>query len=99
MARAHELFLRVSDADEADYGKPVVRIHEIAKPQGIEWGDPIGISLDKKHWVTCKLEPAGDVGIGKIYIGIHLRGILNKDTLGIQIARLKEPCNFYIRKA
>ena len=99
MSRTSTLFLRVKEADEADYGKSVVRIHKADKPQGINWGDYIDISLDKKNWVTCKLEPASDTGIGKIYIGIHLRGILNKDTVGIQIAKLEVPCTFCIRKA
>ncbi len=27
------------------------------------------------------------------------RGLLNKDTSGIQIAKIGEPCNFYMRKA
>ncbi len=99
MSRTSTLFLRVREANEADYGKSVVRIHKADKPQGINWGDYINISLDKKNWVTCKLEPASDIGIGKIYIGIHLRGILNKDTVGIQTATLEVPCAFYIRKA
>jgi hypothetical protein len=55
--------------------------------------------LDRKNWITCKLEPAGDIGIGKIYIGIHLRGLLNKDIIGIQIAKVGVPGNFYVRKA
>ena len=99
MSRTSTLFLRVKEADEADYGKSVVRIHKADKPQGINWGDYIDISLDKRNWVTCKLEPAGDTGIGRIYIGIRLRGILNRDTVGIEIAKLEVPCNFYIRKA
>ena len=99
MSRTSTLFLRVKEADEADYGKSVVRIHKADKPQGINWGDYIDISLDEKNWVTCKLEPASDIGIGKIYIGIHLRGILNKDTVGIQIAKLEVQCTFCIRKA
>lgn len=99
MARTNQLLLRVREADEADYGKSVVRIHEADKPRDIQWGDNINISLDKKHWVSCRLEPAGDIGTDKIYIGIHLRGLLNKDTVGLQIAQLEQPCNFYIRDA
>ncbi len=99
MSRTSELFLRVREADEADYGQSIIRIHKANKPQDIRWGDYINISLDRKNWITCKLKPAGDIGIGKIYIGIHLRGILNKDTVGIQIARVGVPCNFYVRKA
>jgi len=99
MSRTSELFLRVKEADEVDYGQSVVRIHRADKPRGINWGDRINISLDKKNWVACKLEPAGDLGTSRIYIGIHLRGLLNKDTVGIQIAQLGVPCNFYIRKA
>ncbi|MFC2006249.1 hypothetical protein ACFLVG_04790 [Chloroflexota bacterium] len=99
MSRINKLFLRVREADEADYGKSIVRIHKANKPQGINWGDSINISLDNKHWMTCKLERAGDVGAGKIYIGIHLRGLLNRDTVATQIAQLEVPCDFYIRKA
>ena len=98
MSRTSTLFLRVKEADEADYGKSLVRIHKADKPQGFNWGDHISISLDKKNWVTCKLEPTGDRGIGRIYIGIHLRGILNARTVGIGMAKLEVPCTFYIRK-
>ena len=97
MSKTYELYLRVKEADEADFGKSLVRIHKTDKPQGINWGDYIDISLDKKNWVTCKLEPAGDIGTGRIYIGIHLRAPLNKDSIGTQIAKLGAPCNFYIR--
>lgn len=99
MSRTYELFLRVTEADEADYGQSIVRIHKADKPQGIRWGDHINISLDRKNWITCKLKPAGDIGKSKIYIGIHLRGLLNKDTIGIQIAKVGVPCNFCVRKA
>ena len=99
MSRTYELFLRVREADEADYEQSIVRIHKANKPQDIRWGDYINISLDRKNWITCKLKPAGDIGIGKIYIGIHLRGLLNKDTVGIEIAKVGVPCNFYVRKA
>jgi len=99
MSRIYGLFLRVRDADEADYRKSLVRIHKNNKPQDIDWGDYINISLDKKNWVTCKLEPAGDIGTGKIYIGIRPRGLLNRDIVGVQPAKLGEPCNFYIKKA
>jgi len=99
MARIYTLFLRVSEADEADYGKWVITIHSNDKPEDIEWGSLINISLDMKNWITCKLEPAGDIGVGKIYIGIRQRGKLNKDAVRVQIARVNEPCRFYIRKA
>ena len=99
MSRIYELLLRVREADEADYGQSIVRIHSDNKPQGIRWGDRINISMDRKNWITCKLEPAGDIGVGKIYISIHLRGLLNKDTDVSRIARLGVPCSFYIRKA
>jgi len=99
MSHVHELLLRVREANEADYGKSVIRLHETAKPKDISWGGHINISLDRKNWITCKLEPSGDTGTGKIYIGIHQRGLLNKDTLGVQIARLGVPCSFYVRKA
>ena len=98
MPRISTLVLRVKEADEADYGKSVVRIHETGKPKDIKWGDRINLSLDGKNWITCKLEPSGAIGVGKIYIGVHLRGILNKDTVAIQIAQLEAPCKFYIRK-
>lgn len=99
MSRISELFLRVREADEADYGQSIVRIHKASKPPDIRWGDDINISLDRKNWITCKLKPASDIGRGKIYIGIHLRGLLNKDTVGIQIARVGVLCTFYVRKA
>ena len=99
MSRIYELLLRVREADEADYGQSIVRIHSDNKPQGIRWDDRINISMDRKNWITCKLEPAGDIGAGKIYISIHLRGLLNKDTDVSRIARLGVPCSFYIRKA
>ena len=99
MSLTSELFLRVREADEADYGKSVVRIHRADKPRDINWGDYINISLDRKNWIACKLEPAGDIGTGKIYIDIHLRGLINRDIVGIQRAQLGVPCNFYIRKA
>jgi hypothetical protein len=98
MSRIYELFLRVREADEADYGQSIVRTHNDNKPQGIRWGDRINISMDRKNWITCKLEPAGDIGVGKIYTSIHLRGLLNKDTDVSRIARLGVPCSFYIRK-
>ena len=99
MSRIYGLLLRVREADEADYGQSIIRIHNDNKPQGIRWGDHTNISMDRKNWVTCKLEPAGDIGVGKIYISIHLRGLLNKDTDVSRIARLGVPCSFYIRKA
>jgi len=99
MPRTSTLFLRVKEADETDYGKSVVRINRVDKPRDINWGDYISISLDRKNWVTCKLEPANDTSVGKIYIGIHLRGILNKDTVRVQIAKLEVPGTFYIKKA
>ena len=99
MSRISELYLRVREADEADYGRSIIRIHKTDKPKDIRWGDNINISLDKGHWITCKLDPAGKIGAGKIYISIHLRGLLNKDANVIDIAKVGEPGNFYIRKA
>jgi len=99
VSQIYELYLRVKEADEADHGRPIVRIHKTEKPKSLRWGDKINISLDKKNWVNCKLEPAGDIGIGKIYISIRLRGLINKDSRVISIAKVGEPCNFYIRKA
>ena len=99
MPKTYELFLRVKEADEADFGRSVVRIHKKDRPKEIQWGESISISVDKKNWVNCKLEPAGDIGIGKMYISIHLRGLINKDTHGIPIAKVGVPYSFYIRKA
>ena len=99
MSRIFELYLRVREADEADFEQPIVRIHEDGKPQDIRWNDSVNLSLDRKNWITCKLKPAGDIGSGKMYIGIHLRGLLNKDASVIQIAKVGSPCNFYMRKA
>lgn len=99
MPKTYEVYLTVKEAGEADFDRLLVRIHKTDKPRDIKWGDYIDISLDKKNWVTCGLEPAGAIGVGKIYISIHLRGLLNKDSIGIQIAKLGVPCNFYIRKA
>jgi len=99
MSRIYELLLRVREADEADYGQSIIRIHNDNKPQGIRWGDRINISMDRKNWTTCNLEPAGNIGIGKIYISIHLRGLLNRDTDISRIVKLGVPCSFYIRKA
>ena len=99
MSKTYELYLRVKEADEADFNKSLVRIHETNKPQEIPWGNYIDISLDKKNWVTCKLEPAGDTGIGHIYLDVHTRGLINRHTLSIPIAKRNELCDFYIRKA
>ncbi|MFC1862235.1 DUF948 domain-containing protein [Chloroflexota bacterium] len=77
----------------------MVRIHKADKPRGINWGDYVKLSLDKKNWVTCRVEPAGEIGMGKIYIGIHLRGLLNKNTTVMEIAKLEVPCNIYVIKA
>ncbi len=99
MSRIHPLVLRVREADESDYGKSVIRIHKANKPLGINWGDQVNLSLDRKNWITCQLEPAGKSGTEQIYIGIHLRGILNKDTVGSRVAQIDVPGQFYIRKA
>jgi len=99
MSQTFTLFLRVKEAPEADLDELVVRIHATDKPRDINWGDYINISLDKKNWVTCKLEPAGETGLGRIYINIHLRGILNRDVVGIEGAKLEVPRDFYVRKA
>ncbi len=99
MSRISELFLRVNEADESDFGKSLVRVHGTDKPRDINWGDHIRISLDKKNWVNCRLEPAGDIGAGKIYVGIHLRGLINKETIGIPIIRVGAPSSFCVRKA
>jgi len=57
MPKTYEVYLTVREADEADFDKPLVRIHQTDKPRDIKWGDFINISMDKKHWVTCRLEP------------------------------------------
>ncbi|MFC2047908.1 hypothetical protein ACFLSK_00585 [Chloroflexota bacterium] len=97
--KTHELHLRIKDADEADFDKSLIRIHETNRPQGIEWSDYIDISLDKKKWITCKLESAGDIGIGNIYISIPQRSLLKTGTIRIPMVVVGEPCKFYVRKA
>ncbi|MDP3879295.1 MAG: hypothetical protein Q8Q07_03175 [Dehalococcoidales bacterium] len=99
MSRTSTLVLRVREADEADFNQPVIRIHESNRPQNIRWGDRVQISLDRKNWISCQPQPTGEAGAGKIYIGIRLRGILNKDTIGLQIAQLEVPATLYLRKA
>ena len=99
MSKISELYLRVREADEADYGKSVVRIHRSNKPMDIQWGDYINISLDKKNWVTCKLEPAGDIGTEKVYLDMKTRKLLNDDVFGVPIAQVGVPSTLYIRKA
>ena len=99
MSKIYELFLTVKEADEADFGQMVVRVHNDSRPGNVQWGDYVDISLDKKHWVTCKLQPSGDIGKSKIYLSIHLRGLINKDSSGVHLARLEVPCPFYLRKA
>ena len=76
MPKTHELYLTVKEADEADFDRSLVRIHKTDKPRDIKWGDYINISLDKKNWVTCKLEPAGDIGIKK-YISAFISGVFS----------------------
>ena len=74
-------------------------VKDLISKQDINWGDSVDVSLNKKDWVTCKLEPAGETGPGRIYLSVRTRGLINRHTLGFQIARVNEPCNFYIRKA
>ena len=52
MSKRYEIYLTVREADEADFDKPLVRIHKTDKPIDIKWGDYIDISLDKRNWVT-----------------------------------------------
>ena len=49
MSRISELYLTVREADETDYGKSMVRIHQTDKPHDIKWRDNVNISLDKKN--------------------------------------------------
>jgi len=63
MSQTFTLFLRVKEAPEADLDELVVRIHATDKPRDINWGDYINISLDKKNWITRKLQPAGETGL------------------------------------
>ena len=98
MPRLYPLVLRVREADESDFGKSVIRIHKTNKPLDINWGDQVNISLSRKNWITCQLEPTGESGAEQMYIDIHLRGILNKDTVGSWIAQIGRPDQFYIRK-
>jgi len=51
MPKTDEVYLTVREADEADFDKPLVRIHQTDKPREITWGDYLDISLDKKHWI------------------------------------------------
>jgi len=82
-----------------DYDRLVVKIHSADKPPDLRWGDYVSISLDKMNWIACKLEPAGETGVGKIYLNAHLRGLLNRVALGVPLARLEAPCQLYMKKA
>ena len=99
VSKNSELFLRVREADEADYGKSVVRIHRTDRPPDISFGDHVNISLDKKNWANCKLEPAGDIGADKIYIDVRMRKLLNDNVFGVPLAQVGVPCTLYIKKA
>ncbi|MFC1988778.1 hypothetical protein ACFLVJ_02980 [Chloroflexota bacterium] len=98
MPKTYDFFLRVREADEVDFGTSIIRIHTNNKPQEIEWGESINISIDKKNWITCNLKPAGATGIGHIYIGIHTRRLINQHNRGINRVILNEPSSFYIKK-
>lgn len=87
------------EADEADFGRSIIRIHRQNKPQHIPWGKSIDISVDRKNWVTRKIEPAGTTGIGHIYIDIPTRTLINRHTITSNIAKIHQPCSFYIREA
>ena len=97
MPQTSQLYLRVRDAPIDDYERLVVRMHMTDKPKDIRWGDYISISLDEFHWIACKLEPAGESGVGKIYINTRLRGLLNRDVIGG--IRVEDPHDFYIKRA
>ncbi|MFC1932623.1 hypothetical protein ACFLXU_03205 [Chloroflexota bacterium] len=93
-----KLVLRVREADEADYDSDVVRMHEHDKPQGIKWGNRMKLSIDGKNWIPCVLEPYSASVRGRIYLTIHARGMLNVDTIGLQLAKLGEPCTFFMKR-
>ena len=97
MPQTSQLYLRVRDAPIDDYERLVVRMHMTDKPKDIRWGDYISISLDEFHWIACKLEQAGESGVGKIYINTRLRGLLNRDVIGG--IRVEDPHDFYIKRA
>jgi len=99
LSKISGLFLRIREADEADYGKSMVRIHRTNRPPDIQWGDYVNISLDKKNWVTCKLEPSGDIGTEKVYIDVKMRNLLNDNVFGVPIAQVGVPSTLYMRKA
>jgi len=97
MPQTSQLYLRVRDASIDDYERLVVRMHKTDKPKDIKWGDYINVSLDGFHWIACKLEQAGESGVGKIYINTRLRGLLNRDVIGG--IRVEDPHDFYIKRA
>jgi len=99
MPRSFLLFLRVMDASATDYDRLVVRLHNTDKPRKIRWGDYMGISADKKHWITAKVEPSGATGKGKIYMNTHLRGLLNREAVGVPTARLGMSYPLHVRRA
>ena len=97
MPQTSHLYLRVRDAPVDDYERLVVRLHRNDKPKDINWGEYISVSLDKFHWIACKLEQAGESGVGKIYINAHLRGLINTNVIGG--IRVEDPHDFYIKRA
>jgi len=99
MPQPSQQFLRVRDAPVDDYDKLIVRLHKAAKPDTLEWGDYMHISADAKHWVTAKLQPSGEAGLGKIYISPHIRILLNSISVGISPLRLEEGSHIYIKRA
>ena len=99
MSKISELYLRVREADEADYGKYVIRIHRSNRPMDIQWGDRVNISLDKRNWVTCRLEQASDTGTERLYIDVKVRKLLNDNVFGMPIAQVGVPSTIYMKKA
>ena len=81
MPQTNQLHLRVRDAPIDDYDRLVVRMHKNDRPKDIKWGEYINISLDRFHWIACKLEQAGESGVSKIYVNPRLRSLLNRDGI------------------
>jgi len=53
----------------------------------------------QKHWITAKVEPSGATGKGKIYMNPDLRGLLNREVVGVPMARLGMSYPLHVRRA
>ena len=54
MNTKNEHFLIVKPAFKEDAGKLVARIHEVDKPDDIEWGDWVSISERQEKEIKCR---------------------------------------------